>query len=346
MKSKKLNKVKVFLCSVIIYFAIAISLYLIVEICDKNEGSSVIRHKHLLKGKGIYYEPEYNSEYITKINEINLSHEGIKNKYQFVFITDLQASVIDDDLEDERLKQSLIDRYQEFVIQNPNQVGQEEIFDAMIEYTNDMNADALLLGGDIIDCPAESNFELLERELKDNLKVRYLYTLGNHDWSFNWDYHSKETEETYYPRFKEYMDDLQVSYLEYEDLIILSINDGKEQFEEKAIRKVKRVLEKKKPTIVMIHVPISTKKITDEELKIRDRVTSIGEYGIEPTETSQEIMDLILSDEYDVFYVIAGHLHFGIKDNLNERVVEEVGAPAFQGVVNVIKIDNQEVEEE
>lgn len=345
MKNKKLNKIKVFFCVLIIVFIVDVSIYFVIVIQDKIKEDLVIGHKHLLKSKEIYGEPEYNSEYITRINEINLSHKGIKNKYQFVFIADLQASVIDENLEDERLKQSLIDRYQEFVIQNPNQVGQEEIFDEIIEYTNNMNPDALLLGGDIIDCPAESNFELLEKELNEKLKVRYLYTLGNHDWTFIWDYQSKETEEKYYPRFKEFMDDIQVSYLEYKDLIILSINDGKEQFEEKAIRKVKRVLEKKKPTIVMIHVPISTQKIAEEGIRIRDRVSAIGDYGIEPNENSQEIMNLILSDEYDVFYILAGHTHFEIKDNLNERIVEEVSAPAFQGVVNVIKIDNQEVEE-
>ena len=92
-------------------------------------------------------------------------------------------------------------------------------------------------------------------------------------------------------------------------------------------------------------LPISTQKIAEEGIRIRDRVSAIGDYGIEPNENSQEIMNLILSDEYDVFYILAGHTHFEIKDNLNERIVEEVSAPAFQGVVNVIKIDNQEVEE-
>lgn len=343
--NRKQNKLKVFfillvICGVCVYFIIVGNK----QDSHAQTKKTIVKEK-FLESKGEYYDPEYNPEYITKVNEINLEHEGIKNKYQFVFMADLQASIIDETLEDERLKQALIDRHQEFVIQNPNQIGQEEIFDEIIEYTNQMDPDALLLGGDIIDCPAESNFALLQRELNEKLNVRYLYTLGNHDWSFSWNYHSKETQETYYPRFQEFMDDVKVSYLEYEDLIVLAINNSKERFEEEDIQKVKKVLEKKKPTILMIHVPLSTKWISEEAMRIRNRVSAIGEYGLEPDEASQNMMDLILSDKYDVFYVLAGHVHFAVKDNLNEKVIEEISAPAFQGAINVIKINNQEDEE-
>lgn len=218
--------------------------------------------------------------------------------------------------------------------------GQAEIFNEIVEYTNNKNANALLLGGDIIDSPSNSNFDLLRKNLNDKLKVNYLYTLGNHDWSFSWDYHTKNAEEMYYPKFKEFMDDVNVSYLEYKDLIILAINDSKNQIEEEAVEKIKKILEKNKPTIVMLHVPISTKYLSEEVVRIRNRVSTIGENGIEPNNSTKDAIDLILSDKYKVFYVLSGHFHFAIQDNLNEKIVEIVSSPAYTGEINLIKINN------
>lgn len=286
-----------------------------------------------------FYEPTYNATNIININNIEIKNENIKNKYQFVYISDLHASIIDNNEKNEQIKNSLIERNEMFTQQHPNKKQAEEIFNEIINYTNNRNADALLLGGDIIDSPSDSNLDFLRNNLT-KLNKKYLYTLGNHDWSFAWDYHSKKTQEQYYPKFEEFMDDVQVSYLEYRDLIILAINDSKDQIDEEAIDKIKKVLEKKKQTIVMLHVPLATEYISEEALRIRNRVSAIGEYGIKPTEFTQKAIDLILSEKYNVFYIISGHVHFGIEDDMNGKIIQNVSAPAYGGNINLIKINN------
>ena len=49
---------------------------------------------------------------------------------------------------------------------------------------------------------------------------------------------------------------------------------------------------------------------------------------------------MILSKEYNVFYVLSGHVHFSIRDTLENGIPEEVSAPAYEGVINLIKINN------
>ena len=39
-----------------------------------------------------FYSPKYNSNYIT---EINIANKEIKDKYQFIFLSDLHASILD-----------------------------------------------------------------------------------------------------------------------------------------------------------------------------------------------------------------------------------------------------------
>jgi Icc-related predicted phosphoesterase len=285
-----------------------------------------------------FYDPEYNENYIKNINVINLTNSNIKNSYQFVYMADLQASIIDENETDELIRTNLIQRNSMFYADNDSSQVRN-IFNEIINYSNNKNATALLLGGDIIDSPSDSNFRFLKENL-NNLKIPYLYALGNHDWSFGWDYHTQNAKNVQYPKFEEIMDDVQVSYLEYKDCIVLAINDSEDSISEESVEKIKNVLDKQKPTIVMLHVPISTEYISSEAIRIRNRISAIGEGGITPTESTQKALDMILSNEYQVFYVIAGHVHFAIEDNLNEKIVENVTAPAYEGVINVIKINN------
>ena len=282
-------------------------------------------------------EPEYNKEYIKNINTISLKNSEIENKYQFVYISDLHLSVTNNEEKDEKIKQSLYDRNKSFYGDEDSTIA-KNTFSEIIKYTNNKNADALLLGGDIIDAPADSSIEVL-RENLNNLKVDYLYTLGNHDWSFAWDYHTPNARNEQVPKFKEFMNDTDVSYLEYEDLIILAINSSTDQIEEQSLDKIKNVLEKNKPTIVMMHVPISTPKIAEDSLKLRDRVSAVGEGGIEPTETTKEAIQMILSNKYKVFYVLGAHVHIHMEADLNEKIHEYVTDAAHNGTINVVKVN-------
>ena len=286
-----------------------------------------------------YFNPDYNRELITNIKNIEIFNEDIKNKYQFTYISDLHLSIIDQTEKDEQIKKSLEERNISFAELNVNKISSEKIFPEIIKYSNNKNVDALLLGGDIIDSPSNSNLEFLRYNLK-NYKKDYLYTLGNHDWSFAWDYHTDAAREKFYPKFSEFMDDVQVSYLEYEDLIIVAINNSDNQINEEATEKIKKILEKQKPTIVMMHVPLSTQYIADEAMKIRNRISVIGEHGIQPTETTQKAIDLILSEKYKVFHIISGHVHFYITDEINKRIIQDVSAPAYEGAINLIRINN------
>lgn len=284
----------------------------------------------------VFYDPEYNTDLISSINTYNINNDEIKSKYQFVFLSDLHMSVIDDNEPNEKIKTSLKERQEMFYI---NKAKPEDYLNEIVKYTNNKNADALLLVGDIIDSPADANL----REFKEKLgllKTKYLYTFGNHDWTFAWNYQTKETEEEFVPKFKDIMNDSEVDYIEYEDLIVLAINNGKSKIEGKNIKKIKDVLEKKKPTIVMMHIPIATEHLVEINKKYIERISVIGEGGIAPNEDTQEVLDLILSNEYKVIFIISGHVHIGMEDTINGKIPEVVCRPAYEGNINLLRINN------
>lgn len=317
MKNKKIISI-----IVIILFIFAI---LIVCLRMRNE-----------KIEKVFYEPEYNKELITGINQIEIKNDAIKNKYQFVFISDLHASIIDENEPDEQIRQALIERNNMFYGEEKDK--SQKVFSEIINYTNNKNADALLLGGDIIDSPSNSNLKFLKDNIK-NVKCKTLYTFGNHDWTHAWNYQTQETAEKYKPLFKELQNDLVVDYIEYEDLVILAIDDSKNKIDKEAIEKVQAVFDKKKPTIVMMHVPIATKYISEETVRIRNRLSAIGEDGIKPDENTKKVLDMILDPNNNVIKILAGHIHFDIEDKVNNIFEEKATAPAYSGNINVIKIN-------
>lgn len=323
------NLKRILLCLLIIVVIIVLSVFGIKK-NRENKGSKI--------SDQIFYEPEYNKNYIKKISTINLKNNEIKNKYQFVYISDLHVSAVNEKEPDEQIRTSLYDRNKDFYGDEDSTIA-KNTFKEIINYTNNKKANALLLDGDIIDSPADSSIAVL-RENLNNLETDYLYTLGNHDWSFSWDYHTENARNTQIPKFKEFMDDIDVSYLEYEDLIILAINSSTDQIEEQSLDKIKKVLDKKKPTIVMMHVPISTQELADKSLELRGRVSAVGDGGIEPSESTSKAIDMILSDEYKVFYVLGAHIHLHMEADLNQNIHEYVTEAGYFGNINVIKINN------
>ena len=324
-----------YLFTILIISAIFIIVMRNYNISKKQQKISKENQEH------VFYEPEYNSEYIKNINTISLENDAIKNKYQFVYFSDLHISQVNENEPNEQIKSNLYERNKGFWGDEDSTLSRNT-FKEIINYTNNKNANALLLNGDIVDSPADSSMAVL-RENLNNLKVDYLYMLGNHDWSFLWDYHTENTKKEQLPKFKEFMDDTDVSYLEYEDLIILAINDSTDQIPESSLSKIKKVLEKKKPTIVMMHVPISTPSIATKSEEVRNRVSAVGNGGIEPTESTRMAIDMILSDEYKVFYVLGAHIHFHLEDNLNENVHEYITDTGFNGIkvkkfINILEL--------
>lgn len=95
---------------------------------SKEESFKSNINDNILSNSEEFFDPEYNLEYITNINEINIENKDIESKYQFVYISDLQASIIDENEEDEQIKNSLEQRYSEFASLNSNNVRSSRNF--------------------------------------------------------------------------------------------------------------------------------------------------------------------------------------------------------------------------
>lgn len=257
--------------------------------------------------------------------------EGLNGEYDFLFLTDTHM-IVPDEEDGDKIEDYSDLRFDEF--QNEEDISSAEQFDEWIAYANAEKIDALLLGGDIIDYPSVANIEHLEANLED-LKIPYLYALGNHDWTFPWEYMTKKGQETYLPMLEPYMQkDSSIHSIEFEEFIIVAVDNSANQIEPDAMEAYRQILQQKKPVIVMLHVPLLTQSVLSKAKKVWNSgvVLGGGNYGgIYPDETSQEFITLTTAKDSPVVLVLAGHVHFSDRDMINENITQLVGDAGYKG---------------
>ncbi|MBQ4259490.1 MAG: metallophosphoesterase [Lachnospiraceae bacterium] len=287
------------------------------------------------------------------VTEETIFVEGLEGEYTLLFLTDTHVLAGQGDSEQE--KQLYLERSPQFV--SKEGVLSKDQFGAWMDYANEQEVDAVILGGDIIDVPTAVNIAFIEEQL-GRLNMPYLYANGNHDWTFPWEYMTEAAKEEYLPRFKNLMpqgNDFQV--LELPGLAVVAVDNSSNQVTKASLQgfkesfgipsddqvTMKESVQEPLPMIVVCHVPFMTQSVLGRAREVWDTpvVLGAGNYGgIYPNEISQEFVDLMTSKNSPVELVLAGHVHFYDKDVINgERdVLQIVGGAGFEGHAMLIHI--------
>lgn len=272
------------------------------------------------------------------ITEKTLIIKGIKKERSFLFISDVHA-----DVSKVMYHNAWGSRKEDRINLFTNQKGVRSYnqLKEWIKLCNKTRFDALLLGGDIIDFGDNSNIKFIRQNLK-KLKIPYLYARGNHD-GFNvlskkrlQIRNTKELAKAFLNK------DLNCGYIDYGDFIVCHINDALNYVPEVALNEFKKVYKKKKPIILVCHVPLCTennttlKKITKE---IRGEERLIGpNLEFKMDNTTKKFYELVTKKDSNVWCVLAGHLHFHHEDKLTNRTYQYVNGCATFGEGYIIRV--------
>ncbi len=125
------------------------------------------------------------------IEKVDVHIPNLKNTYTFVWVSDLH--IIQEDLDvAEEYVEVVKDREDNMFI-TPNGIKAADIWKSLATYINDTEADAVLLGGDMIDYASESNCKCLADGLKE-IEQPILYAREDHDYA-GWYSESLEKED-------------------------------------------------------------------------------------------------------------------------------------------------------
>ena len=192
---------------------------------------------------------------------------------------------------------------------------------------------------------SQANTEELSAGI-NRISTPYLYVRADHDirpfWLKDQDVEKCNTLQDLICENEDAM------FMEFDDFIILGINNNTYQFTEEGLAIVKDVFAKKKPVILLAHVPFYSEVDDTLAKAARDRwpnherelIWGTG-CAYEPEDATQKLMDLIYAEDSPVVQVLCGHLHITWDGKITERTSEHVFTPACSGHIGVITVDGK-----
>ncbi len=265
--------------------------------------------------------------------EETLVIEGLKEEYDILFLTDTHMIVMSEE-DAEQVATNAAERYPMFT--DAAGVPSAEQFPVWMEYAVDKQVDAVLFGGDIIDYPSVANLEYLQTNLKQ-LNMPYLYALGNHDWTYPWEYMTDYGKTEYLPLLKPLMgENTTIQSLDMGEFIVVAVDNSAGQINAEALEEYRTVLLLDKPVIVMVHVPFLTQSVLTQAKEEWSTPVVIGggNYGgIYPNEASTAFLQETMAEDSPVVAILAGHVHFYNKDYVEgeKNIIQIVGDGGYKG---------------
>ncbi len=251
----------------------------------------------------------------------------LTSDYEIWFMADSHV-IVEDGSEDDQTEAYAAERKPGF--EHESGYSSDVIFSQFIDMANEQEPDLVLFGGDIIDFPSEANVAFLKSEL-ERLSVPYMMTYGNHDWTFPWEYMTEVGKEEYRPMLEDVIGD---ALLDLEDLVVVSVDNSSNQVAPEAMEAVNQATALNKPTILLLHVPLSTEELIAKAKENWTNPVTLGMQvhgGIAPNEVSTELWHMSHDDESMIKAVLAGHVHFAHEEALSESTVEIVTDAGFKG---------------
>lgn len=311
-----------------------------------------------------YYESNFDAsinciDYNLELENINIEVEGLEGEYHFLHMTDNQANF------DDRFDLGWFGNRDTRCFRDANGISSADNFVNWINYANDSQVDAFLMGGDVIDFGSEKNYETLSTHLA-NIKSPYIYTYGNHDSYIPWEDRFDDQNPGFLQFFKE--DNCEFQVIDIGELYIVSIRnyqiDGIAQISETALDEFKKIVQKDKPIVLLCHVPICTEeteslktmaqahqgelvvKYDAGEFGIVDKSVLMGEdCGYELTDETKQFLEIMTSPESSVIMILSGHLHESWQGYINENIYQYVGNGAFTNKGAIIHITGKNTRE-
>ncbi len=284
-------------------------------------------------GKEIMEETGYEIDEDNIVTE-RVEIEGLQEEYNLLFLTDTHIALESLENSDEVINYAM---QRAPLFQDAEGIPSAELYPSWMDYAVKEELDGVLLGGDIIDFPSLANvFFLQEQHAK--LNMPYIYVLGNHDWTYPWDYMTEIGKREYLPMLEPMMNgNTAIQSHDYGEFIVVAVDNSSGQINPEALEQYEVILQQEKPVILMVHVPLLTESVLSKSMKEWDSEVVIGNEevgGIQPNDATEQFVTMTTSSESPVELVLAGHVHFYDKDYIqgNKDILQIVGDAGYKRI--------------
>lgn len=237
--------------------------------------------------------------------------EGLKGRYRLLHITDTHMASFGETETAERAEYAK-HRVECF---SKDGVTAEQRFRSYIDYANEAEVSAVLLTGDIVDFPSPENLAALKR--LSELKMPYIYTLGNHDWTYFDNYADPQTAVVGRPLLRPFCGgDENFQVMPVGELTFVALDNSAGVYPPKTAERLREVLEKSDNVIILQHIPLYCDTLHESTVQKWGQDITLGGPALALDGSADEIREILTTDP-GVKAIICGHLHFSHEDRLD-----------------------------
>ena len=271
-----------------------------------------------IKSLGLRFEP------------VQLRIPGVKKTYRFLWMADLHVMAQDVSEIEKKWQPAMIFRRDRRFNNPVSKLAPAKVWKKLPAVLNNSGADALFFGGDICDTGSIANIKLLAEGFKE-LKKPFIYLREDHDFS---PWHLVKKDKSEQVEISRSIDGHPaIPVLEYDDLMIIGIDQAVFGIKSETLDKFKTLLKKGKPVILLIHVPLCSANTPE----LAQRHAWGGKMKM--TKTVREFRDLVIAPGSPVKAVFSGHLHGnGWQVKLAPGLPLYISKPAFEGFIGTITV--------
>ncbi|MDI4643435.1 metallophosphoesterase family protein [Cohnella hashimotonis] len=223
-------------------------------------------------------------------------------------------------------------------------------FDKALAYADDLQADGVVLTGDIVNGATAGNLAFLEKRLS-GLRAPYLYTPGNHDWEYPGRPWGEATRSEQYPKFGPFTaGDPAFRALEIGGVLLVAVDNSTYQISEAQLAAFRQALSRGLPTLLFMHIPIYVPSLLPDVVRSWGSPIMMAAQGWDaglmkqwqvepPGEATLAYYELLLSNPADnLIGIFCGHVHFAHEDAFGRGSRQYVTAAGFDGGYRVIRL--------
>lgn len=286
-------------------------------------------------------EEAYSIEPLTingiETEEITTVIPGLTEEYHFLFISDLHLIAESEEIIEEE-KDNVRSRMQSYLL--PDKRTAAEYWYDLPEILNLCNADAIFMGGSMIDFCSASNVDCLKKGI-DKLDTSYIYIRADRDTV---PFFCGEIGEDEAASMQAAIDgNPEVWCMEFPEFCIVGLSNSTDQISESGLEQMKAAFAIGKPVILLTHVPYAPE--TDGSLAETSTETWQGlpylwgeNCYYQPDDNTKELMNMIYAEDSPVKEILSGHLQFSWDGYITENTHQHVFSPAFSKKVGVITV--------
>jgi len=283
-------------------------------------------------------------------NNATIAVEGLKSRISVLHVTDSHLGLIDDrDPEHLEKNTGTRDRFAERRQDaDGNNVFADVSFDQAMAVAAEKQVDLVALTGDNIHFPSQANVEHIASSVEKSGRPM-LYTAGNHDWHFPGLTGRDDLRQEWWPALGPlHRGNPSCDAMEIGGVCFLTVDDSTYQVNEEQLEFTREQLARGLPTVLLIHIPLSTATLRLAVIERWKTPIMIGDpdWGFESRDkwgtdfdedTTLEFVRLV-SRADNLAAVLCGHVHFPHADTVGTQAVQYVTQPSFEGGMRMVEL--------